>query len=82
MRRMVLALSMLAGLAALAGPAIASAYCDGYQAGYKAGFCEGKLSCFGGQASGCPGSNYAPNNYQAGYNRGYADGAAAARRSR
>ena len=81
-RRTTLALSMLAGFAALAGPAIASSYCDGYRDGYKSAFCAGRPVCFDGTPRGCPGDPYAPNTYQAGYNRGYSDGAAAARRSR
>ena len=82
MRRTILAMSMLAGFAALAGPAIASSYCDGYRDGYKSAFCAGRPVCFDGTPRGCPGDPYAPNTYQAGYNRGYSDGAAAARRSR
>jgi hypothetical protein len=81
MRRTILALTMLAGFAALTGPAVASAYCDGYQAGYKAGFCAQKSPCWGGTPSGCPASNYALNTFQEGYDRGYRDGATAARRS-
>lgn len=81
MRRTIFALSLLAGLAVLTGPALATAYCDGYQDGYKAGFCAQKSPCWGGNPPGCPSSSYDLNNYQAGYNRGYRDGAAAARRS-
>ena len=82
MKGKLLALAIVGGFAALAGPALATAYCDGYQAGYKAGFCAEKLVCYGGNPPGCPASHYAVDNYQTGYNRGYSDGAAAARRSR
>jgi hypothetical protein len=81
MRRTIITLSALLGLAVLAAPAIASGYCEGYQVGYKAGFCEGKPVCYAGYPNGCPGSNSTPNDYQAGYARGYSDGRAAARRS-
>lgn len=81
MRRAVFVFAMLGGFVALAGPAIASAYCDGYAAGYRAGFCEVKSPCLGGTPSGCPSDPYAPNTFEAGYARGYRDGAAAARRS-
>lgn len=78
MKRTLLALTMLAGLAVVAAPAIASNYCAGYQAGYKAAFCAGKQMC-DGTPRGCPSDPYAPNTYQAGYDRGYRDGSAARR---
>jgi hypothetical protein len=79
MRSTIFALSMLAGLTALASPAIAAGYCAGYQAGYKAAFCAGKQLC-DASPSGCPSDPYAPDTYQAGYDRGYRDGSAARRR--
>lgn len=81
MKRTILTLAVLGGFAALAAPAIASAYCTGYQDGYRAGFCANKLNCYSVIAPGCPSGNWDRNTYQDGYNRGYAAGVAAARRS-
>lgn len=77
MKRAVFAFAVLGGFAALAGPAIALACCDGY----GAGFCEVRSPCLDGTPRGCPSDPYAPNTYEAGYARGYRDGAAAARRN-
>lgn len=81
MKRAVFAFAVLGGFAALAGPAIASACCDGYSAGYRVGFCKVRSPCLDGTPRGCPSDPYAPNTYEAGYARGYRDGAAAARRN-
>lgn len=77
MKRAVFAFAVLGGFAALAGPAITSACCDGY----GAGFCEVRSPCLDGTPRGCPSDPYAPNTYEAGCARGYRDGAAAARRN-
>jgi hypothetical protein len=74
MRIALLALTIGSGIA-LASPAIASPYCDGYRTGYHQGYCDTMgQPCSGSETSSCRGERDSSDNYDAGYARGYKDG--------
>lgn len=73
MRKLLIFVAAAAFLV-LAAPAVASAFCDGYQAGYKAGACYQKYGCIPPIPPICPIARVGESSFQDGYNRGFADG--------
>ena len=70
MKKLILAVALLATIALSYG----SALCEGYDAGYKAGYCYGKNFCMEPMSPMCPMARMGEDTYKDGYNRGFLAG--------